>query len=397
MIIFRALLLLLAIGAQNSKAMEIVDGEKYTVVSDVAEDFDFYNDALAHAIAEWQRCNCDVVIKPPSKILKKESAEPPVDQKAVDAVLYYGYAADDSGAIIDPKILKRSWYGETLLDPTTVYFRWGGGDIDAIQTYCCSGGNIPRSLVARTKSFSVDLSPYKNDVQTKPYYEIAANIQTKEGGVKTTNAWARFNVNKGDTVEPIEPLEITGFELTADQTTATVRWKTNRPANSAIDYGVTETRGTLLINKTLALDHEFTLTDLKPGTTYYFRYSSKDENGELVFDLDNSTLQTSGPDLPVEIQLNWTIPDRRENGEKLEVSEISKYIVHYGIDESYDHTEYAPGSATEAVIEVDQPGTWYFKMHTVDTTCEAGGECGGPLVSDASEVVFIEVGETVGI
>ena len=64
---------------------------------------------------------------------------------------------------------------------------------------------------------------------------------------------------------------------------ATIKWTTNLPSTSQVEYGTSIRLGALsALNPTLITDHAVTLTKLKAGKTFYFRVRSKDSKGNLV-------------------------------------------------------------------------------------------------------------------
>lgn len=75
-----------------------------------------------------------------------------------------------------------------------------------------------------------------------------------------------------------------------------VIWRTPSPASTFVEYGVTDALGTVITNEVLVTNHVVTLTDLSPGTPYYYRVGSDDGAGSLVSDVEMfRTLKTSGP------------------------------------------------------------------------------------------------------
>lgn len=89
-----------------------------------------------------------------------------------------------------------------------------------------------------------------------------------------------------------DPLIISNHNVTTTSNTATLSWDTNKEANTAVDYGPTEARGTVTRDDNNALKHVINLADLTPNTTYYYRYSSRTPDGETVMDQENSTFVT---------------------------------------------------------------------------------------------------------
>jgi hypothetical protein len=60
---------------------------------------------------------------------------------------------------------------------------------------------------------------------------------------------------------------------------ATISWRTNRPADSQVEYGATTSYGNVVSLKTLVTEHQMTLFGLSPDTLYHYRVKSKDEAG----------------------------------------------------------------------------------------------------------------------
>jgi uncharacterized protein DUF1800/purple acid phosphatase-like protein len=76
---------------------------------------------------------------------------------------------------------------------------------------------------------------------------------------------------------------------------ATVTWRTNRAADSQVEYGVSTTYGNVVSLKTLDTDHQLTLFGLSPDTLYHYRVKSTDgagnpsTSGDLTFTTTKST------------------------------------------------------------------------------------------------------------
>ncbi len=84
------------------------------------------------------------------------------------------------------------------------------------------------------------------------------------------------------------PLTITNVSSgNITQTTATITWTTDEPANSTVNYWYTAPPGLTASNSTFDSNHTVNLTGLDPNTTYYYQVSSSDESGNTTVD-DNS-------------------------------------------------------------------------------------------------------------
>jgi uncharacterized protein DUF1800/purple acid phosphatase-like protein len=62
---------------------------------------------------------------------------------------------------------------------------------------------------------------------------------------------------------------------------ATITWRTNRPADSQVQYGVTTSYGNTVSLKTMEMNHQMTMIGLTPDTVYHYKITSKDEAGNL--------------------------------------------------------------------------------------------------------------------
>lgn len=86
------------------------------------------------------------------------------------------------------------------------------------------------------------------------------------------------------------------------------------------------------------------------------------------------------------VDLSWTPPTARENGEPLPMSEIHSYEIYFYADGSDDEDgeiiRVEDGSRTNYTVEVPGPGTYHFAMVAVDTN---------GLPSDTSNHVSVTV------
>src|SRR4030066_473650 len=75
---------------------------------------------------------------------------------------------------------------------------------------------------------------------------------------------------------------------------ATITWQTDRPATSQVEYGETDSYGSIAsANKEPATKHSSTLIGLKPKTAYHFIVKSKDTFGEEAASEDRAVITLS--------------------------------------------------------------------------------------------------------
>lgn len=75
-----------------------------------------------------------------------------------------------------------------------------------------------------------------------------------------------------DTTPPV----LSTIDATAGETSASVQWTTDEPADSMVEYGLTTGYGQMVpVQAALVMDHAVALTGLSANTTYHFRVMSK--------------------------------------------------------------------------------------------------------------------------
>jgi ribosomal protein S27E/chitodextrinase len=119
---------------------------------------------------------------------------------------------------------------------------------------------------------------------------------------------------------------------------AVVSWETDEPADSAVDYGIQASYGSVKSESSFVPLHELTISGLESSTTYHFRVRSKDATG-------------NGPSMSIDYIFNTTsVPDRTPpqiSNARVEgvtestatvlwdTDELSDSFVEYGLSSSY--------------------------------------------------------------
>ncbi len=76
---------------------------------------------------------------------------------------------------------------------------------------------------------------------------------------------------------------------TPGQSTATITWTTDEPADTQVEYGLTTSYGSSsTLASALGANHSVTLSGLSAGTSYHFRVKSRDAAGNLAISADQS-------------------------------------------------------------------------------------------------------------
>jgi len=121
------------------------------------------------------------------------------------------------------------------------------------------------------------------DPATTYYYEV----QSTDGVGNTAsdnNGGAYYTLTTATPPDTTPPAisEVAAGNLT--DTSVTITWTTDEPADSVVNYGNTTALGLTASDATLVTSHSITLTGLLRGTTYYFEIQSTDGAGNTATD-----------------------------------------------------------------------------------------------------------------
>ncbi len=112
--------------------------------------------------------------------------------------------------------------------------------------------------------------------QTIYHYQVTARTETQE--TKTFDGIfksEKFFDSVAPTITDVRVLNSTG-------TTATIHWFTDKPSDSQIAYGKTESYGSTASSGSLVTVHSITLRGLSPATLYHYRVKSKDAQRKIA-------------------------------------------------------------------------------------------------------------------
>ncbi|GAI15876.1 unnamed protein product, partial [marine sediment metagenome] len=114
------------------------------------------------------------------------------------------------------------------------------------------------------------------------------------------------------------PPQISDINVTIGQQQATISWTTDKPATSQVEYGLTDSYGSMTPLQTqLVTNHTAIITGLIPDTTYHYRVKSTDTCGRETVSGDVQFTTLLVPDLRV---TSITIPFEAWTGSAFDVS-----------------------------------------------------------------------------
>ena len=241
-----------------------------------------------------------------------------------------------------------------------------------------------RSAEGYTKRHDVALT---NLTAGTPYYyrvisTDAANNPPAASAVKSFTTVPAADVTPPQIVGPVQVVNVTNQ-------TATIRWATNEPADTYVEYGVTKSYGRTFVSTTPVLNHSVTFTNLLPATTYYFSITSADI-------AHNTSTPTAADSLTTVTEADVTPPAAPATVDTLEGS--NRVVLLWSASASTDAAAYvvyrnsqllASGVAETAYTDqtVTNGTTYTYEISCVDFTGNEGSKSPAvratPLASEA--------------
>ncbi|MCW3136373.1 MAG: carboxypeptidase regulatory-like domain-containing protein [Canidatus Methanoxibalbensis ujae] len=179
--------------------------------------------------------------------------------------------------------------------------------------YGTSPGSYP--YFKEDTSYTTTHSLTLTNLQPNTSYYFVVNSTDRVGNSAESSEYS-FKTKEPDTTAPVIS-NITVSAVTGS--TATITWKTDEPATSQIEYGLTTSYGSSTpLDTNLVTEHTQTITGLKSNTTYHFRVKSKDASNNEAVSEDNTFTTGEEANLVAYYKLDegsgTTAYDSSENG-----------------------------------------------------------------------------------
>ncbi len=206
-----------------------------------------------------------------------------------------------------------------------------------------------------------------------PYHFRAVSVDAYGQQVSSQNG--TFTTNEEGTSESLVVSEVAVGSVWPNK--AMVRWLTNLPSSSIVEYGLNESYGSQVVDNALVTYHSAQITGLLGNRTYHFRVVSIDEYGSVAVS-DDGTFETPPFELEVVGVVVTSVTQTSFAVDWTTNRPASSQIV-YGTQEIYDSlTPRDDEFVTEHSVTVEgllPATTYHFSAVSID---EYGAEVGSP-------------------
>ncbi len=201
---------------------------------------------------------------------------------------------------------------------------------------------------------------------TRYYYRINACDNSNNCGAQSGTV---SETPTGKFTEP--PAIISQPSVTVSTRSATFNWTTDREGDSRIQYGIGSGQyfKTEASNSELTKNHEITLQNLDPGTTYHYKARWTDEDGNV-----GQSSELTFTTLPAPVIKNVTIKRVTVSTAILEftATDATAIKVYYGKSEEFGGVERINTSRSESTYTLELDGlddgtTYYYGINPIDT------------------------------
>jgi len=166
-------------------------------------------------------------------------------------------------------------------------------------------------------------------------------IATNSGGAVAKSVVVIVSATSPPSPDTSPPV-ISGVDVSnITDSSARITWTTDEPATGQIEYGLTESYGSITpLDNNLIKSHGVTISGLNASTTYHFRVKSKDASGNDTTDTDRTftTSATADTTAPVISAVNTSGTTQSSVTITWTTNEAATSQVMYGATTSYGST-----------------------------------------------------------
>lgn len=230
----------------------------------------------------------------------------------------------------------------------------------------------------------VNLGSFEMPSGTSNYIRVS-NEGTDTYRVVVADAIRLYAVG-GDQLPPI----ISNVAATPGSASVVVRWDTDEPATSQVEYGKTTNYGYFSEkSNVLVTHHEVSITGLESEQTYRFKVRSEDGAGNLSVS-SGDTFKTLAPDdLPPIIRDIVVVPGANSAVVMWLTDEPATSLIEYGTTSQYGSSTPVDSALVKShqvtITGLNNSTTYYFRVKSADGSGNMGTSDGSSFVTSAAD------------
>jgi len=234
------------------------------------------------------------------------------------------------------------------------------------------------SSVAFTTSHSIAIESLTADT----VYHFRVSSSDDDGNRATSTDYTFLTT--ADVTAPV----ISSVASSTGETTATITWTTNESSTSTVEYGTTDSYGSTTSSVALTTDHSIVIESLTAATTYHFRVSSSDDDGNRATSTDY-TFATLDLDAPIISSVATSTDGGTGATITWTTDESSTSTVEYGLTTDYGSTSSSVAFTTSHSItlaDLTPNVTYHFRVSSKDASGNTATSTDYTFIVD--EIIF---------
>ena len=223
-------------------------------------------------------------------------------------------------------------------------------------------------------------------------YSYKIKSRDKEDNIAESKGILSFKTNSLEREYNVNPKVSDIDEMELSATSAKIAWTTAGATSSWVDYGTSRSLSKSAGNDTMTVDHIVEITNLTPGTLYYYRVRGEDEAGNKY----QSSILTFTALVEPKITEEAKVEESNDSAViTWKTNTDTDSIVEYGLTDKYGDSSGSGALAKEHEVKIEglaQNTTYHFriggvdkysvKVMSADSTFKTSKDTTGPKIDD---------------
>ena len=191
-------------------------------------------------------------------------------------------ATTTNSADVTPPVITFSAASDVAVSDNAVVVSWITNEIATSTLEYGTSTNY--GLISANSNYNQNHSYRVSGLNSGTLYYFRIRSTDTSHNISSPIAFSTTTTNSADITPPSIVFD-PNTDVTISSTTVSVTWATNEVATSSLEYGTSNSYGSISVNNNYNTDHSYTISGLTPGTLYYFRL----KNADVSYNISSST------------------------------------------------------------------------------------------------------------